>query len=457
MDEKMDQPMSLEEKIQRGQADAGSYFRYMLEFVGFTPEDGRTIRQAALVIEKHIPSIVADFYANLLRYPPTRKHFLFPDGSLNEDYLQKRMLHLTNFWRRTASGEYDDDYARYVDYVGRAHTSHGADPNIYIAERYVIGQVGFMQHAITRALSRELHEFDPELENRAIRAWNMVMMVILEMLARAYETEHVAEGPSGTLKVDWERMRQYAVDMYELGLGMNRPSGVEEVYIAKENEIPEGDRRLIEVNGLSLGVFHHKGQWYAVRNHCLHAGGPVATGSLVGDTLICPWHGYRYNLMDGKLLADPSIHLDMYPVELRDGEVYALIPIHTPRPAAPQIDAAEPEPAPTAPVAVSASAQSNEFLLAEVPAGRKKKVYVDGREVAVFNVAGQYYATQNNCTHTGGPLNEGTLEGQKITCPWHGSCFNVTTGEVQRGPATQRLVTYRVVVEGDKGRVIPNQ
>ena len=67
----MDQPMSLEEKIQRGQADAGSYFRYMLEFVGFTREDGRTIRQAALVIEKHIPSIVADFYANLLRYPPT--------------------------------------------------------------------------------------------------------------------------------------------------------------------------------------------------------------------------------------------------------------------------------------------------------------------------------------------------------------------------------------------------
>ncbi len=66
----MDQPMSLEEKIQRGQADAGNYFRYMLEFVGFTQEDGRTIRQAALVIEKHIPSIVADFYANLLRYPP---------------------------------------------------------------------------------------------------------------------------------------------------------------------------------------------------------------------------------------------------------------------------------------------------------------------------------------------------------------------------------------------------
>lgn len=449
--------MSLEEKIQRGQADAGNYFRYMLEFVGFTREDGRTIRQAALVIEKHIPSIVADFYANLLRYPPTRKHFLFPDGSLNEDYLQKRMLHLTNFWRRTASGDYDDDYARYVDYVGRAHTSHGADPNIYIAERYVIGQVGFMQHAITRAISQELHEFDPELESRAIRSWNMLMMVILEILARAYETEHEAEGTAGTHKVDWERMHQYAVDMYELGLGMNRPDRIEEVLVGMESEIPEGERKLIDVHGLSIGIFHHKGQWVAVRNHCLHAGGPVATGSLVGDTLICPWHGYRYHIMDGKLLADPSIHLDQYPVELREGGVFVLIPIHTPRPDTPETRTEAPQPASVAPPATSAGRRPVEFRLADVPAGAKMKIEVDGREVAVYNVAGQYFATQNNCTHTGGPLNEGVLEGQKITCPWHGSCFDVTTGEVKRGPATQRLVTYRVIVEGDMGRVIPNQ
>ena len=453
----MDQPMSLEEKIQHSQADAGNHFRYMLEFVGFTPQDGRTIRQAALVIEKHIPSIVADFYANLLRYPPTRKHFLFSDGSLNEDYLQKRMLHLTNFWRRTASGEYNDDYARYVDYVGRAHTSHGADPKIYIAERYVIGQVGFMQHAITRAISQELHEFDPDLESRAIRSWNMLMMVILEMLARAYETEHEVEGAGGTHRVDWERMHQYAVDMYELGLGMNRPKRVEAVYVARENEIRDGDRRLIEVNGVSIGVFHHKGQWVAVRNHCLHAGGPIATGSLVGDTLICPWHGYRYNLLDGKLLADPSIALDLYPVELRDGEIVVLIPIHEPRPAVVPNNMEAPQPAPAVPAAAPARVQSNEFRLADLPAGTKMKVEVEGREVAVFNVAGQYFATQNNCPHTGGPLNEGTLEGQKITCPWHGSCFDVATGEVQRGPATQRLVTYRVRVEGDTGRVIPYQ
>jgi hypothetical protein len=72
-----------------------------------------------------------------------------------------------------------------VDKVGLAHTSQGADPDIYIAERYVIGQVGFMQHAVTEALQQELHEADPDLEARAAKAWNLLLMVILEMLSRS--------------------------------------------------------------------------------------------------------------------------------------------------------------------------------------------------------------------------------------------------------------------------------
>ncbi|MCH7589346.1 MAG: protoglobin family protein [Chloroflexi bacterium] len=145
----------------KGWTDAGSYFRAMAEFVGFRKEDIAAIRETRFIIEKHIPKIVAKFYDHLLRYPPTRKYFLKIDGSLDRENLQLRMTHLTNFWRRTASGEFDDDYAQFVEYVGRAHTSQGADPKIYIPERYVIGQVGFMQHAISEALSTELHEIDP--------------------------------------------------------------------------------------------------------------------------------------------------------------------------------------------------------------------------------------------------------------------------------------------------------
>ncbi len=143
----------------QGAEDAGRYFSYMAEFVGFTADDAKIIRQTKPFIENHIPEIVAAFYDHLLRYPPTRQLFLKKDGTLDHDYLQLRMRHLTNFWLRTADGVFDDEFARYIDYVGRAHTSHGADPNIYIAERYVIGQVGFIQHAISDALSKELRRW----------------------------------------------------------------------------------------------------------------------------------------------------------------------------------------------------------------------------------------------------------------------------------------------------------
>ena len=68
---------------------------------------------------------------------------------------------------------------------------------------------------------------------------------------------------------------------------------------------------------------------------------------------------------------------------------------------------------------------------------------------AVFSVAGKFCATQAKCPHRQGPLNEGKLDGSTVTCPWHGSQFNVCTGAVLRGPAVDPLKTYRVVVAGE--------
>jgi nitrite reductase/ring-hydroxylating ferredoxin subunit len=93
--------------------------------------------------------------------------------------------------------------------------------------------------------------------------------------------------------------------------------------------------------------------------------------------------------------------------------------------------------------------KDNEFRLNDIPAGSSLLV----GDVAVFNVGGKLCATQNACTHRQGPLNEGTFEGEVVTCPWHGSQFNVCTGAVLRGPATDPLATYHVVVDGEVGRV----
>jgi nitrite reductase/ring-hydroxylating ferredoxin subunit/hemoglobin-like flavoprotein len=425
--------------------EAGRYFRYMAEFVGFTEDDAKAIRQSALVVEKHLPDIIGCFYTNLLQYPPTRKIFLKMDGSVDEDYLQLRMLHQANFWRRTAGGMYDDDYARFVDYVGRAHTSRGADPHIYIAERYVIGMIGFVQHAIVDALIKELNGYDDDLEMRAIKAWNKLCMVLLEMLARAYGEERVSESLGELIPVNPGAIYQMSVDSYEKGLGIHRPLEYTDVRVAGVDEIPDGERKIVEHKGVSIGVFHHNGGWYALRNSCLHRGGPVATGKLVGDNIVCPWHGYTYNLTDGKLLMDPSARLEIYTVSVKDGAVYLGFPELAQEPEAPSVSETE--------AVAEPALKENEYLVSQVKPGEVKLAFLNGRKIAVYNIEGAFYATQEECTHASGPLSEGDLDGKVITCPWHDSCFDVTDGSVVCGPAEQPLKTFSVTMHGEIGRV----
>ncbi|MGH7432314.1 MAG: Rieske (2Fe-2S) protein [Candidatus Methylomirabilales bacterium] len=80
----------------------------------------------------------------------------------------------------------------------------------------------------------------------------------------------------------------------------------------------------------------------------------------------------------------------------------------------------------------------------DIPPGSGKLVQVEGKRIAVFNVGGRYYAIDDACPHQGGPLSEGTLEGEVVTCPWHGSTFNVTTGAVLTAPARKGVSRYTV-------------
>ena len=89
---------------------------------------------------------------------------------------------------------------------------------------------------------------------------------------------------------------------------------------------------------------------------------------------------------------------------------------------------------------------SGALRVADIPPGSCKTGWVGDKEVAIFNVDGTLYATQAHCTHASGPLCEGALWGEIVTCPWHGSEFNVRTGEVTLDPAERPLVTYPVTV-----------
>ncbi len=85
----------------------------------------------------------------------------------------------------------------------------------------------------------------------------------------------------------------------------------------------------------------------------------------------------------------------------------------------------------------------------EIPAGGKKLLDVDGRAIALFNVAGVFYAIDDVCTHDGGPLAEGELEGTEIRCPRHGARFDVRTGKALSFPAFEPVETLPVEVRGE--------
>ncbi len=86
----------------------------------------------------------------------------------------------------------------------------------------------------------------------------------------------------------------------------------------------------------------------------------------------------------------------------------------------------------------------------EVTPGDLKLVEVGGKEVVIANVDGEFFAFSNTCTHEGGPLSDGELEGDIVTCPWHFTPFNVKTGEALEGGVTDDPIsTYEVRLEGD--------
>jgi len=83
----------------------------------------------------------------------------------------------------------------------------------------------------------------------------------------------------------------------------------------------------------------------------------------------------------------------------------------------------------------------------EIAPGGSKVVDVDGSTVAVFNIGGEFFAIEDVCTHDGGELASGTLDGDEIVCPRHGARFCVRTGEALSAPAYEPTARLPLRVE----------
>lgn len=119
-----------------------------------------------------------------------------------------------------------------------------------------------------------------------------------------------------------------------------------EVAVAALDDIAEGDHRVYRVGELEVGIFRQDGKLYAWENRCPHAGGPVCQGKIFrrveemlgadrkslglrfGPTpqIVCPWHGFEFDVATGRHPGDPKVRLRPVPVEVREGRIYVRAP-----------------------------------------------------------------------------------------------------------------------------------
>lgn len=105
------------------------------------------------------------------------------------------------------------------------------------------------------------------------------------------------------------------------------PKEVDFVAVASENELPNGERIFVQVDDLTIVVFNIAGKYFAIGDVCSHDNGPVGEGEVEGFEIICPRHGARFDVRNGKVVALPAvIDIPAYPVRVVDGQIEVGVP-----------------------------------------------------------------------------------------------------------------------------------
>ena len=121
---------------------------------------------------------------------------------------------------------------------------------------------------------------------------------------------------------------------------------MKEILVGRRDEIIGAGRAFLNVGGHEVGVIAHDGDLFAYENRCRHQGGPVCEGLVMGKVeallddemrmrgekfseevihLVCPWHGWEYDLRSGRSATDPTLMLNRYELVERDDEVYVML------------------------------------------------------------------------------------------------------------------------------------
>lgn len=102
---------------------------------------------------------------------------------------------------------------------------------------------------------------------------------------------------------------------------------IEFIPVASVDELPEGERLFIEIDGQPIVILRIANQYYAIGDVCSHDDGPVGEGAREGFEIICPRHGARFDIRNGKVLALPAfVDIPAYPVRVEGDQIEIGLP-----------------------------------------------------------------------------------------------------------------------------------
>jgi nitrite reductase/ring-hydroxylating ferredoxin subunit len=91
--------------------------------------------------------------------------------------------------------------------------------------------------------------------------------------------------------------------------------------LCKTSDVQSGAGKGIEINGKAIAVFNVEGKFYAINDVCGHRGGPLSEGEIDGTTVICPWHGWRYNVTSGENELVPALPTEKYELKVEGDDI----------------------------------------------------------------------------------------------------------------------------------------
>jgi len=99
-----------------------------------------------------------------------------------------------------------------------------------------------------------------------------------------------------------------------------------DVFVAKVSEIPQGGKKIVEINGIPIAVFNLANKFYAIENICPHQAGSLGDGELIdGNVIVCPRHAWTFNVKTGINTKFDSIKVNSFPTIVENGDVKIVI------------------------------------------------------------------------------------------------------------------------------------